>query len=225
MAPPQVLSLLEALAGVGYRVVVISGRSRKSLEQVLGRPQGCTLVYLHGWEILWDGELVRPWGEPDPLPSGLLSSLSTLSIPGVVVEHKGPSIALHYRLVEHARKEEARRAFLDALAGYQPQGYEILEGKEVVEVRPQGASKGSAVAWIAERLARHSPLRLAVFGDDTADLDMFRAVGKRGLTVAVGEPPLPLARWWLRSPQEVHQALGLLLHGMMGPRGHNTPIP
>lgn len=213
VAPPQVVRLLERLTDGGYAVSIVTGRSRESLDMVLGRPRGCILVFLHGWEISWNGRVVRPWGEPAPLPHPFLDALASIAVPGVILERKGVGVALHYRLVEPSRKREVHKAFLDAFARHL-QGentYTILEGKEVLEVRPQGASKGRAVGWVLERLAFQKPVCVAAFGDDATDVDMFLAVGTAGLTVAVGDRQLPGARWWVRTPEEVWQALEILL--------------
>lgn len=212
-ASPRVVALLERLAEEGYRVVVVTGRSRESLAKVLGYPKGCSLAFLHGWEILWDGTLLHPWGDPPPLPPSFLDTLALLRVPGAALEHKGQGIALHYRRVESARKEEVYRAFREAFARFPLLHgvYELLEGKDVIEVRPRGASKGRAVAWVRKRLAKQGPLYLAAFGDDTTDEEMFQAIGADGLTVAVGDKPLPSARWWVPTPREVWQALSLLV--------------
>lgn len=213
VAPPQVVRLLERLTDRGYAVSVVTGRSQESLDMVLGRPRGCTLVFLHGWEILWNGVMVCPWGEPTPLPDPFLDALASIAVPGVILERKGVGVALHYRLVEPSRKREARQAFLDAFARHLQgvNSYTILEGKEVVEVRPRGASKGRAVAWVLERLAYSKPVCVAAFGDDATDVDMFLAIGAAGLTVAVGDRQLRGARWWVHAPDEVWQALEMLL--------------
>src|SRR5690606_28451027 len=102
-----------------------------------------------------------------------------LAYPGVALEDKQLGLALHYRrnpecelaVQSFARKYLQRHA---ALAGF-----ELLEGKMVVEFRPAGEDKGTAV----ERLLEQTPFsgRVPVFiGDDVTDEAGFSAVNRLG---------------------------------------------
>jgi trehalose 6-phosphate phosphatase len=110
------------------------------------------------------------------------------------VEDKGVSIAVHYR---QAPDPSAARATLVAalreIAG--SAGFELVEGKMVVELVPAGRSgKGGAV----ERLVAQHGLSAVMFaGDDVADLDAFAALdrlaaeGLVAVKVAVDGPETP----------------------------------
>jgi len=112
---------------------------------------------------------------------------------GVVVEDKGTSVALHYRLapeIADAAQRLANRVMLDIGAGFRTQN-----GKMLVELRPAGADKGTAIeAFMAE-----PPFagRVPVFiGDDVTDEDGFAAVNLMGgHSVRVGASNGSVAAW------------------------------
>ena len=67
-----------------------------------------------------------------------------------------------------------------------PEALEPIWGKKVVELRLRGVSKGTAVARIAARNPKQTPVYL---GDDVTDEDAFRAlheVHPEAVTVKVG---------------------------------------
>lgn len=55
---------------------------------------------------------------------------------------------------------------------------EVVAGNAIVEVKPQGVSKGGAVERILQLLARsgRSPDFVLCIGDDRSDEDMFQAI-------------------------------------------------
>ncbi len=116
---------------------------------------------------------------------------------GLVFEHKGYSMALHYRLAPqlaaaaHAVVREAARA-LGSLV-------EVQRGKMVAELKPAGFDKGQAIA----AFMREKPFagRLPVFlGDDVTDEHGFEKVAAMGgHSIKIGRGPTA-ARWRLSSP-------------------------
>jgi trehalose 6-phosphate phosphatase len=175
---PEVPDLLPALAE-RFPLYVITGRHLEGLASLLDRP--LPAVGLHGTQ---EGTL---GGEVSAtIPEVALEALDRLraSVPeveGVRVEPKGPSFAVHYR---GAPDEEAARVALEAWADGVPEGLAVIHGKKVVELRPEGHSKGVAVARLARRHPEHTPVYL---GDDVTDEDAFRALPEPAVTVKVGE--------------------------------------
>jgi trehalose 6-phosphate phosphatase len=107
---------------------------------------------------------------------------------GLLVEEKGLSVALHFRLAgEHA---DAARACARRLAA--ETGLTLQDGDMVEELRTPGPSKGDSVrAFMAS--APFAGTRPVFVGDDRTDEDGFRAAqALRGLGVSVG-PPRPTA--------------------------------
>jgi len=92
--------------------------------------------------------------------------------PRIVVEDKGSSLAVHYRLAPDlgASLEVKIRAIVDSVA---PATLEVLHGKFVIEIKSGKVNKGEAV----RELMRSPPFaqRTPVFvGDDTTDEAVFR---------------------------------------------------
>ena len=87
--------------------------------------------------------------------------------PGLLLEDKGLTLALHYRQAPHLA---ARCARADARLRSQRlgDGFELQRGKMVVELKPAGSDKGTAIA----EFMREAPFagRVPVFiGDDLTD--------------------------------------------------------
>lgn len=181
-ALPRLLSALAVrLAGA---VAVISGRPLDELAQLLGSFAG-PLAGMHGLERRTaDGMLVRA---PPHVGLGRARALLADFVavrPQLLLEDKGPGLALHYHrapAMASACRHAALRAV--ALAG---DALEVIEGKMVIELRPHEARKGRAiVALLAEPPFRG---RVPVFvGDDRTDEDGFTVVNDMGgISVRVG---------------------------------------
>ncbi len=119
---------------------------------------------------------------------------------GVCVEHKGLTLAVHYRLAPELRDglAEAMRSLLDRLGDE----FTLIEGKMVLEIKPSGKDKGVAIA----EFMREPPFagRLPVFvGDDATDEDGFTVVNAlSGVSVKVGAGK-SVARWRITDAESV----------------------
>lgn len=112
--------------------------------------------------------------------------------PGIVLEDKGASFALHYRLAPQLA--EAVEDLMNRLSAELGEGVEVQQGKMVVELKPAGRNKGTAI----EDFMREPPFvgRTPVFiGDDLTDEHGFEAVNRLGgHSAKVGAGPTN-ARW------------------------------
>ena len=130
-------------------------------------------------------------------------------IPGLVLENKGPSASIHYRLAP-----DPIAARLDLLAILEPilreVGLRVTEGKLVLNIVPAvGVDKGTAITEIVVERG----LRGVVFlGDDVTDVDALRAL--RRLRDQRGVSTLGIGVWSPEGPPEIRQAADLLLHGV-----------
>jgi trehalose 6-phosphate phosphatase len=133
-----------------------------------------------------------------PLPrSGLAAARERLaalqsSHPGLLVEDKGLSFAVHYRQAPELAALVGRTAH--ELLGLLGEGWRIQPGKMVVEIKPAGRDKGGAIAeFMAEPPFRG---RTPVFvGDDATDEFGFAVVNELGgVSVKVGDGQTA-ARW------------------------------
>lgn len=174
----DVPSLLEALRQ-RYPVWIVTGRQLEDLDELL--PLSLPAIGLHG---LQQGQIRGPrkFTLSDEVQQDLARLRATVpSAPGLWIEDKGPTFALHYR---QAPDEEAVWQALEPWLAQVPEGLEVIRGKKVVELRPQGINKGTAVQAVADRWPDRTPVYI---GDDTTDEDAFRALADRGLTIKVGE--------------------------------------
>jgi trehalose 6-phosphate phosphatase len=150
---------------------------------------------LHGLEIAVGD---RAWRHPDfaaasGLVRGLVSAFESLvtRFPGLVVEDKGPGVAVHARPLDVERRATAfARADALAAAWIADGRVRRLEGDAVVEYVPNLADKGDALRWIAEDVAARfaRPVWTVYIGDDVTDEDAFRAI-ESGMAVLVGLRP------------------------------------
>jgi trehalose 6-phosphate phosphatase len=187
-------ALKDAIAKLAARfdVVMISGRATDDSRRIIGSDR-VTYVGNHGSQFLHDGvESVLPAALAflPRVQEIVVAALARFkAFEGIYVEDKGPSMSIHYRTVaDRAAAERAIDGFLDE----QPaaKGLWLTKGKMVREVRPPLAiTKGTALTAVVEERG----LRAAVMlGDDTTDVDGFRAVSQlreagaiHGLSVGV----------------------------------------
>lgn len=176
---------LSRLVGRFAVVAVVSGRTRAELETLIGVP-GVRLAALYGI------------GDDTTLPEGLEDRVRAIAsaIPGIRVEPKGGSIAVHYRGASDPTAAEA--ALAETLAPIAVEaGMELIEGKKVLELVPAGRPlKGGAV----EQIVVDAGLDAVLYaGDDQADLKAFEVLDRlaaEGLVVvkvAVHGPETPAA--------------------------------
>jgi len=198
--PPTLSPLLGRLAGrLDGRLAIISGRSIADLERHLACG-GLAVSGSHGLELrLCDGSHV-PLAVPDGLHHARERSARFAgAMPGLIVEDKPFSIAIHYRKVP-ARAEEVR-AFMTRLAD--ETGLILQSGKMVEELRPTGADKGDALRALM-REPEFVGARPLFVGDDLTDEHAFLAAAELGGGgVLVGAPRETAAKWRLGGVAEV----------------------
>lgn len=204
---PETVPLLERLRELlGGAVALVSGRSLERLDELFA-PLRLPAAGLHGVERRRaDGEVVGAATSRRGL-NGARQRLHAFgeSCPGSLVEDKGGTIALHYRLAPEC-EAEARRLVHDLLAELGDE-YKVQEGKMVLELKPASAGKDKALA----AFLREPPFlsRRPVFvGDDLTDEDGFAEVNRRGgLSIRVGNESPSAASYRLSSTGEVHRWL------------------
>ena len=143
---------------------VVSGRAREDVRERVGLDN---LFYAgtHGFEIAGPpGSGVRHQVGQEFLP--IMGELhqrlreGLAEVPGLLLETKGYSLAVHYRLVEEARVAEVE-GVVDGLMPDYP-GLRKTRGKKVFEIRPRfDWNKGKAVEWLLETLGAHSRAALS----------------------------------------------------------------
>jgi len=181
-------ALLDLLGSLGRAsggaLALVSGRSITGLDDLF-TPLELPVAGLHGAERR--DARGRVYRRPrDPVLGAVAHDLREWceARPGTLLEDKRGSVALHYRLAPAEREAAlaAARAALSRLGD----GYVLLEGKCVVELRPSGTSKAHAIdAYMGEDpFAGRRPVFV---GDDVTDEDGFRWVRQAGgVAVIVG---------------------------------------
>jgi trehalose 6-phosphate phosphatase len=167
--PERTRDELERLVSRYALVAVVSGRAGEDVRTRVGVP-GVTIVGTHGLELdssadEWRGRIADfadAAGWPD-------------------TERKGLAVTFHYRRADDV---EAAVAAVEAIAARaRAAGLLARPGRKMLEVLPPvQANKGTAVT---ELLARAGLRRALVAGDDTTDIDAFRALDGLDLAVRV----------------------------------------
>jgi len=205
-----------------FTLGVISGRALADLKDKVGI-SGIIYAGNHGLEIEGPGiSFVNPMAEelrPILRIMHYVLSRALGTIKGVLVENKGLSLSIHYRLAEKRRAREIEGIVKQVVGGAEATGQaKITSGKKVYEVRPAVTwDKGKAIKLLMKKYGkggRKSGLLPMYLGDDLTDEDGFRVIEAYGIgiSVFVGEQnQQSTARYFLKSPAEVATFMGTLL--------------
>jgi len=205
--PGKTKLLLDEL-GSRVLMAIISGRSVRDLKP---RVQGVSklLIGNHGLEGVtslrttstnarvtttrWLATLKKTWG--------ILAQ-----DPGVLIESKTYSLAIHYRHSKNPTR--ARREIFLLLAKLRPLP-RVIPGKCVVNLIPPGSPhKGTAL----RKLMAQSKLGSALYvGDDDTDEDVFSLRDPRIVTVRIGQKKSSQAQYYLKDQTEIQKLLKYLL--------------
>src|SRR3954471_24097910 len=134
--------LLERTSGA---LALVSGRSLNDIDLIFA-PSEFPAVGGHGAEMRLSGEGEAVAAHAPPLDKDLkkrLAAIAQLS-PGILLEDKGYSLALHYRLAPHAEKAIYEAVSL-IRADLPNAPIEVLPGKSVCEIKHSGFTKATGV--------------------------------------------------------------------------------
>jgi trehalose 6-phosphate synthase/phosphatase len=225
--PPLTRALLARLARrPRCQVAVVSGRALDDLKARVGL-QDVVYVGNHGFEIAGPGWVAerRDAAEVRRLIAACSARLRERlrHIRGAIVEDKGPTASVHYRLVRGDQVEQVRQIVLSEVAQLPPGKVEVRRGKRVLELRPAiDWDKGRAALWLLERLVGgdwRERCGVLYAGDDRTDEDAFLALGDAAITIKVGASPYPTAaRYMVRDVTELTQLLQAILSWVASPR-------
>ncbi|MEX2647952.1 MAG: trehalose-phosphatase [Alphaproteobacteria bacterium] len=128
-----------------------------------------------------------------------------MEYPGILVEDKGVTIAVHYRRVPE-RGDDVLAAMTRAVE-CSGEALEILHGRCVVDARPRGADKGAALRALMAEPPFQGRVPVVV-GDDATDEDAFQAaLDHGGSAIQVGPRRTPLSAHWVPGPDGVRRWL------------------
>lgn len=244
VVPLETRRVIAALATLpGVRVVLVSGRSAADARRMVG-VANVWVIGNHGFEVVTPdgGELEQPdlipWRSAVARAARRIGSLVG-PVPGVLLEDKGWTLSVHYRLAD---PQVVPRLVETVTHAAEPLGLRVMHGKMLVEVRPDArVDKGTAVVRLATELgaipergagrpqeesdaagdgsdqAGRNAAGSGVFvGDDRTDEDAFRALrarSRRVVTVRVTheEDVATAAEFSVEDPADVRLFLEWLL--------------
>ncbi len=218
----EVREKLQALAQKPTSSVgIISGRSMAELKAMVAI-EGIYYAGNHGLEI--EGPGLRFVSQPAETARATIKDLARQlsaalnGIVGVIVEDKGLSLSVHYRMVKGEEENVVTETFRRITRTLLSEGsIHVTSGKKVWEVRPPiDWHKGKAVESITREIKALLGLEqvLSIYlGDDVTDEDAFKVIHRPGgWSIFVGgENPSSNADYFLNSTVEVEKFLSRLL--------------
>ena len=209
--PPGLAKTLSRLyRRTGGALALVSGRSLNDIDLIFA-PDQFPAVGGHGAEMRLEADADAVAAHAPPLDKELkrrLAAIARLS-PGILLEDKGYSLALHYRLAPHAEKAIYEAVSL-IRADLPDAPIEVLPGKQVCEIKHPGFTKASGV----RELMSHPPFkgRKPFFvGDDVTDETVFAIMPDLGgIAFSVGRRAKGVAGHF-DAPSDVREFLAHLL--------------
>ena len=203
--------LLRLLGRKGLVLAIISGRSLLDLEPRVGIP-GLIYAGNHGLEIRGPRcSYIEPGAASQRLAlSALVADLEARlqSVEGALVEDRGLTACVHYRLVAPSQRELVHQAIQAATAAAAGK-FLVTAGVLLHDIRPDVlGNKGTAVRWIRERMSLNNALAIYL-GDDCSDEDAFTVLPD-AVTIRVGGATQTAARYYVPGPAEVRDFLAWL---------------
>jgi trehalose 6-phosphate phosphatase len=213
--PGLAVTLNRLLDGTAGALALVSGRSLNDIDLIFA-PEQFPAVGGHGAEMRLsiDSEAVATHAPPmDKELKRRLAAIAKLS-PGILLEDKGYSLALHYRLAPHAEKAIYEAVSL-IRADLPNAPIEVLPGKCVCEIKHSGFNKASGVL----ELMKHEPFkgRRPIFiGDDVTDESVFAIMPDlHGFAFSVGRRAQGVSGHF-DEPRDVREWLAQLVDGEVG---------
>jgi len=174
MVLPEARNALEGLRDKLTVVGVVTGRSVADARQMVGI-DGLVYIGNHGLEVYTHGRAevaaeAKPWV---PRIAAVLDQVARQAMTGVIIEDKGVTASIHYRLTP--QPDAAREHLLHLLAGTaQTNGIRVEEGRRVINLLPPlMVTKGTAVTWL---VTEHKLSGVVFLGDDITDVHAFQAL-------------------------------------------------
>jgi trehalose 6-phosphate phosphatase len=214
VVPSELPAILrQAETALGGALAIVTGRPLDDIDRLLAPTVVASVAGIHGGEIRIAPGAVKRVPAPAWMPQLRTRVFEAMShIPGVLIEDKGASIAVHFRQTPE-RAAEVHKGLLEVVA-LQADRFRVLPGKMVFEVMPRAFRKDAAVAMFMEHPPFHG--RRPIFiGDDRSDDDAIAEVVRRGgvgLRVGNGaedgsdfDGPEEVRRWLSELPSQIER--------------------
>lgn len=200
---PEVLDLLNTLCNDPKNTLfIVSGRPRNKLGEWFSSCELLGLAAEHGYFYRWrrdsDWDTCRPQSVSEwdrlsvvereapstsfdwKLIAGPVMQLYTESTDGSYIEAKESALVWHYRDADHdfgAWQAKELQDHLESVLANEP--VTVKSGAQIVEVTPQGVSKGIMVEKLLLMMEKKNgalPDMVLCVGDDRSDEDMFESI-------------------------------------------------
>jgi trehalose-phosphatase len=219
-------ALLVSIRDAGSVVGVVSGRGLEDLISLAGL-SGVWYAGSHGYRLRDPRGRMISFATPaerrriERAVRWLRPRLAR--IPGIRLEVKHTSVAVHYRTASLAAARRAEEVVGRVLE--REPGLHLLSGKKVWELLPGDAiDKGTAVHRLLEEIHAPGDRFVVYLGDDTTDESVFRKL-RGGITIVVGRRTNTAARYYLRSMSEVREFFRRWLQIAREPAGKGSRRP
>ncbi|CAK7344664.1 unnamed protein product, partial [Dovyalis caffra] len=237
----EVISILNCLCSDPKNIVfIVSGRGRDSLSKWFSPCEKLGISAEHGYFTRWTKN--SPWEtcsatvdcdwkkivEP-------VMELYTQTTDGSFIEHKESALVWHHRDADPDFGSCQAKELLDHLESVLANEPVVVKrGQQIVEVNPQGVSKGVVVENLISTMRSKgmSPDFLFCIGDDRSDEDMFESIARlvdnlslppiaEVFACTVGHKPSK-AKYYLDDTPEVIKLLQGLATASGGPKHAHT---
>ena len=191
-------------------LALVSGRSLNDIDLIFA-PDQFPACGGHGAEMRIEPDAESVAAHAPPMDKELkrrLAAIAKLS-PGILLEDKGYSLALHYRLAPHA--EKAIYESVSVIRADLPNApIEVLPGKFVCEIKHSGFTKATGVRELMKR-EPFKGRRPIFIGDDVTDETVFAIMpDMNGLAFSVGRRAMGV-NGHFDAPNDVRAFLARLL--------------
>jgi trehalose 6-phosphate phosphatase len=206
--PPSLLRTLAALhERTDGALALVSGRLIANLDHLF-KPLTLACIGGHGVELRSSGHAFPRQRPAELSPTLKLQVAEAAADPRIIVEDKGSSLAVHFRLAPD--QALLMKSKITAIVGRAPdEGLEMMCGKAVIEIKPRAFNKGTAVRELMRipPFANRTPLFV---GDDVTDESVFAIMPELGgYGYSVGREVAGVCGVF-RGPQDVRDWLAAL---------------
>eukprot|EP00249_Psilotum_nudum_P024224 c29125_g1_i7 orf=295-2883(-) len=194
----EVLAVLNTLCSDPKNVVfIVSGRGRQTLSDWFSPCEHLGIAAEHGFFFRWHDD--AEWETCIPVAHfdwkqvvEPIMKLYTESTDGSYIEEKESALVWHHHDADPDFGSSQAKELLDHLESVLAnEPVSVKSGQQIVEVKPQGVSKGLIVEKLLSLMVQRStPVDFILcVGDDRSDEDMFEAIAR----AMAGPPQSPIA--------------------------------
>lgn len=232
---PELISILNALCNDPKNTVfIVSGRGRHSLGEWLSPCEKLGIAAEHGYFLRWNKNLdweISPIIVDDDWKkiAEPVMQLYTETTDGSYIENKESAIVWHHQDADPDFGSCQAKELLDHLENVLAnEPVVVSRGHNIVEVKPQGVSKGLVAQKVLSELTSKGkpPDFILCIGDDRSDEDMFESISSKAscpslpitpeiFACTVGQKPSK-AKYYLNDTRHVMRLLQGLANASNG---------